>query len=63
MLQETQKEEAFLPILMFPQNPEEVLYIHDKPVLEPGELGTFDDGGIMHVLLCGYQKPVFIFIM
>lgn len=29
------------------KNPEEVLYIHDKPVLEPGELGTFDDGGIM----------------
>ena len=27
--------------------PTERLYLHDRPVLELGELGTFDDGGIM----------------
>ena len=26
-------------------NPSNVLYVHDRPVLSPGELGTFDDGG------------------
>lgn len=29
------------------ENPEKILYIHDKPIMELGELGTFDDGGIM----------------
>ena len=29
------------------QNPEEILHIHEEPILELGELGTFDDGGIM----------------
>lgn len=29
------------------ENPEEVLYIHPEPILGLGELGTFDDGGIM----------------
>ncbi len=28
-------------------NPTKVKYIHDKPILELGELGTFDDDGIM----------------
>jgi hypothetical protein len=28
-------------------NPKEIRYIHDKPILELGELGTFDDNGIM----------------
>ncbi|MGL2966847.1 hypothetical protein [Flavobacterium sp. XGLA_31] len=28
-------------------NPEKVKYIHDKPILELGQLGTFDDDGIM----------------
>lgn len=29
------------------ENPKEIIYIHDQPILELGELGTFDDGGIM----------------
>lgn len=29
------------------KNPENVKYIHDKPILELGQLGTFDDDGIM----------------
>ncbi|GAB2530995.1 glycoside hydrolase family protein [Rufibacter soli] len=29
------------------ENPSEVLYVHDKPILALGDLGTFDDGGIM----------------
>jgi hypothetical protein len=28
-------------------NPTKVTYIHDKPILELGQLGTFDDDGIM----------------
>lgn len=28
-------------------DPTELLYLHDRPILELGELGTFDDGGIM----------------
>ena len=30
-----------------PLNPTEILYVHDRPILELGELGTFDDNGIM----------------
>lgn len=29
------------------ENPANVIYIHDRPILELGELGTFDDDGIM----------------
>jgi hypothetical protein len=29
------------------KNPAKVKYIHDKPILELGQLGTFDDDGIM----------------
>ena len=29
------------------EDPTRVMYLHDRPVLPPGELGTFDDGGIM----------------
>ena len=29
------------------EDPTKVIYIHDKPILELGELGTFDDDGIM----------------
>lgn len=28
-------------------NPSNVLYVHDKPVLSPGRIGTFDDSGAM----------------
>jgi hypothetical protein len=27
-------------------NPSKVVYVHDRPVLSAGELGTFDDGGV-----------------
>ena len=29
------------------KDPTEVLYLHERPILELGERGTFDDGGIM----------------
>ena len=29
------------------KDPTQVLYLHDRPILKLGELGTFDDGGIM----------------
>jgi hypothetical protein len=28
-------------------NPANVLYVHDKPLLSPGKLGAFDDSGVM----------------
>lgn len=28
-------------------NPKNILYVHDKPILELGRLGTFDDNGMM----------------
>lgn len=28
-------------------NPSNILYVHDRPVLSPGKLGTFDDSGVM----------------
>lgn len=32
---------------VYANNPSKIKYIHDKPILELGELGTFDDDGIM----------------
>jgi len=29
-----------------PDKPEKILYIHDKPVIDIGELGSFDDSGV-----------------
>lgn len=28
-------------------NPQEILYVHPEPILLPGDLGTFDDSGVM----------------
>jgi predicted GH43/DUF377 family glycosyl hydrolase len=28
-------------------DPSNILYVHDQPLLGPGKLGTFDDGGVM----------------
>ncbi|MFC3907938.1 hypothetical protein ACFORL_02430 [Legionella dresdenensis] len=36
---------AFLEVDM--RDPTKVIYVHDKPVLEPGELGCFDDSGAL----------------
>lgn len=30
-----------------PDNPKRILYVHDKPILEKGSPGTFDDCGVM----------------
>src|SRR5258705_69787 len=29
------------------ENPKEILYVHDRPILEFGDLGCFDDCGVM----------------
>lgn len=37
-------------------NPSNVLYVHDKPVLSPGKLGSFDDSGAMPSCTVKYQE-------
>lgn len=36
-------------------NPSKVLYVHDKPILELGELGCFDDSGVMPSWIVNHQ--------
>ena len=43
--------------------PQEVLYVHDKPVLSCGELGCFDDGGAMLSWILTHQgKKYFYYV-
>jgi len=37
------------------RNPSNVLYVHDRPILELGELGCFDDSGVMPSWIVNYQ--------
>jgi len=43
------------------QDPSQVLYIHDKPVLALGRLGTFDDGGIMPCALVVAEDRILMY--
>jgi hypothetical protein len=44
-------------------NPSKVLYVHDKPVLSPGKLGTFDDRGAMPSCIVTHRgRKYFYFI-
>lgn len=29
------------------ENPSKILYVHDRPIIDPGKMGTFDDEGMM----------------
>jgi hypothetical protein len=42
-------------------NPEKIKYIHDKPLLEPGELGCFDDCGAMPSYIVNYNKLKYLY--
>ena len=41
----TESKTTFLDLDL--KNPSKVLYVHDRPILENGKLGTFDEHGVM----------------
>jgi predicted GH43/DUF377 family glycosyl hydrolase len=50
---------AYLEINM--KNPTEVIRVHDRPILEPGELGCFDDSGAIPncIVMMGNRKLLY----
>ena len=46
-----------------PDNPSEVLYIHNKPVLELGEIGYFDDCGVMPSYILDYNNKKYLYYL
>lgn len=42
-------------------NPSEVLYVHEKPIINLGKLGTFDDGGIMPCSIIMNESQIFLY--
>jgi hypothetical protein len=44
-------------------NPSNVLYIHDKAMLSPGKLGTFDDSGAMPSCIVKYQERKYFYFI
>lgn len=42
-------------------NPANVLYVHDRPVLEPGKLGTFDDSGVMPSCIVNHEGRKYLY--
>jgi hypothetical protein len=42
-------------------DPSRVLYVHDKPLLPLGKLGTFDDSGVMPSSVVTYQAKKYLF--
>jgi hypothetical protein len=42
-------------------DPAKVLYVHDRPVLSRGTLGTFDDGGVVPLCLVGHQARKYLY--
>ena len=42
-------------------NPHKILYIHDKPILELGKPGAFDEHGIMPSYVCEHQGQVWLY--
>ena len=43
------------------ENPKNVRYLHHKPILELGELGTFDDGGIMPCCILEHEGLLYLY--
>lgn len=42
-------------------NPQKVLYIHDRPVLSPGKLGTFDDSGVLPSCIVNHEERKYLY--
>lgn len=43
------------------ENPANVLYVHDQPVLGPGRLGTFDDGGVGPFAIINQEERKYLY--
>jgi hypothetical protein len=43
------------------ENPQQILYLHNKPILALGNLGTFDDNGIMPSWLVNYGQDKYLY--
>ena len=50
---------GFIEVLA--DNPQQLLYIHNKPILTLGKLGTFDDSGIMPSWLVNYGDKKYLY--
>ena len=42
-------------------NPSDVLYLHDRPIMPLGKVGTFDDGGIMPCSLIADNDKIYLY--
>ena len=42
-------------------NPKNILYEHDKPVLSPGNLGCFDEGGLIPFSIVRYDDKKYLY--
>lgn len=43
------------------QNPKNVLYVHDKPIMSLGKTGSFDDGGIMPCSIVRHDNKIYLY--
>jgi hypothetical protein len=41
--------------------PRNILYVHDRPILEPGRIGTFDDCGVMPSWIVGVDGVKYLY--
>src|SRR5258708_37622839 len=42
-------------------NPQEILYIHDRPILDFGKLGCFDDCGVMPSCVVNHNEKKYLY--
>ena len=42
-------------------DPSRILYVHDRPILEPGRPGTFDEHGIMPSCIVEHDKRIYLY--
>ena len=42
-------------------DPKKILYIHDKPILELGKSGMFDEQGVMPSYVCEHQDQIWLY--
>src|ERR1044071_6047520 len=57
--QEGRSLTTFIDVLA--NNPRQILYVHDKPILPLGKLGTFDDNGIMPSWIVNYGQKKYLY--